>query len=261
MDRELSAFQQRKRRKKIVRLAVTVLLAITLIIVIAAASWLVLDRLVFKVRHVTVSPSSLYSEEELLSACAIEEGTRLLAVDKKAVERTVTERFPFLTDVEVRLQFPDTVSVTFEEKYGEIALTIGEETFAVDADLMVLARIDGDDVGNRLGVTMDGVSRCVVGETVAFYDEDIPVILSDVVKALEEAELLGIVKSLDISSKFDLHLDYMGRMDVKLGKDKDLDIKLAMVKRVLQELYEEDTGEIDISDPNNAYVRLFDRAA
>ena len=252
MDQELSVFQKRKRRKRLWQ----ILLGILLVAAFLAALWIALDRLYFKVRKVTFSSSSLYSEEELIAGCNIEEGSRLFAVDTKAIKRDLEDGFPFLTKVEVRRRLPDTISVLFDEKMGEIALTIGSETFAVDADLTVLARIEKDDGTSRLGLKVDGVSRCIVGEKIEFFDTSVPGILSDLVVALDQAGLMGTVRSLDLRDKFNLRMDYMDRFDVLLGEDEDLDLKFAMVKRVIEEMYEEDTGEIDITDSNNAYVRL-----
>ena len=255
MDQDLSFFRKQKRKQRIIR----IVLGTVLVAVFFAALWFVLDRFVFKVKKITVSPSELYTEEELIAACEIEDGTRLFGVDRKAVKRAVEENFPFLTNVEVRLRLPDTISVVFDEKMGEIALTIGKDTFAVDADLMVLARIGEEGPGTRLGLTADGVSRCIVGEQIEFFDDSIPLILSDIVLALDRASLLGTVRALNLSDKFDLRMDYGNRFEIKLGEDEDLDLKLAMVKRVISELLAEDAGEIDISDPNNAYVRLYNR--
>lgn len=257
MDQDILSFQNRKKRRRILR----PILGIALVAVFFALLWFALDRFVFKVRKMTFSPSSLYSEEELLAACRVEEGTRLFGVDKSRLEQSVRENLPFLTNIDVHLRIPDTVSVTFDEKMGEIALTLGNETFAVDADLTVLARIDGNAAPARLGLTADGVSRCIVGEKIEFFDASVPGILSDLVIALDEAGLLGTVRSLDLRDKFNLRMDYMGRFDVLLGENGDLDLKFAMVKRVLEELYDDDTGEIDISDPNNAYVRSYNRGA
>ncbi|MBP5289404.1 MAG: FtsQ-type POTRA domain-containing protein [Clostridia bacterium] len=255
MDQDLSMFQNRKRRKRIAR----VIWSILLVALFFAALWFALDRWVFKVRNVAVSPSQLYSEEQLIAACKVEEGTRLFALDREKIKENIENQFPFLTNVTVRLRLPHTVSVSFEEKMGEIALNVGDGTFAVDADLTVLARISAEESGSRLGLKTDGVSRCIVGEKIQFFDTAVPGILSDLVQALDEAKLLGEVRSLDLRDKFNIRIDYKGQFNVLLGEDEDLDLKLAMIKRVAAEQYEDDAGEIDITDPNNAYVRLHNR--
>ncbi len=256
MDQDLSAFQKRKKRRGVVR---WILLGL-LILAFLVGVFLALDKWYFRVRKVTVSsPSVLYTEDQLVAACPVEEGSRLLGVHKGAIKEAIEENFPFLTKVEVKLRLPDTVVISFEEKMGQIALTLGEETFAVDADLTVLARIDPEEKASRLGLMTEGVSRCVVGEKIEFFDKGVPEILSELVVALDQAGLLGTVRSLDLRDKFDLRLDYDGRFLVKLGERDDVDLKLAMVKRVMAEMTAEDTGEIDISDPNNAYVRKVNR--
>ena len=257
MDRELEPFQSVKKRKKVLRILFGALLGLAFL----ALLLIVLDKWYFRVRKITVSASSLYSEEELIAACRLDKGSRLFGVDKKAVKRSVEEHFAFLKNVEVHLSFPDTVRVTFEEKMGEIALTLGRETFAVDADLTVLARIKNQEATNRLGLTAEGVSKCIVGTKIEFFDNTVPGILSDLVQALDQAGMLGSVRSLDLRDKFNIRMDYKGRFDILLGEDTDLDLKLKMVKQVMMNYYEDDTGEVDISDPNNAYVLVYNRAS
>ncbi len=256
MDQELEVFQKRKKKINLLR---TILLSVFVVILLGAI-WFALDRWYFLVRRIEVSDSVLYAKEDIIAACGVETGTRLFAVNKKTVERNIEENFPFLTSVTVRRLAPHTLSVTFREELGEIALTLGRETFAVDSELTVLARIPAGDATHRLGLTSEGVSRCIVGEKIAFFDESVPDILSHLVQSLDQAEMLPNVVSLDLRDKFNLRMDYAGRFDIMLGEDGDLGLKFAMVKKVLEELYTEDTGEIDISDPNNAYVRLYNRA-
>ena len=255
MDQELEVFKKKRKQKKIVGVVLTALL----VVVLLGGLFLLADRFFFHLRRVTVSPSTLYTEEELIAACGVTEGQRLLSVDRREVERRISGSFPYLVNVRARLRLPDTLSVTFEEKMGEIALTLGDESYAVDMDLNVIARIAKGDETRRLGVLANGISRCMVGEKIEFFDEMIPEILSHVVHALDRAGMLADTDSLDLRDKFDLQMEYKGRFHILLGEDGDLDLKFAMVNRVFEEFYEEDTGQIDISDPNNAYVRLYNR--
>ena len=257
MDLELERVQSVKKRKKIMRILFGALLGI----VFLAMLLLVLDKWYFRVRKITVSPSSLYTEEELIAACRLEKGSRLFGVDTKEVKRGIEERFAFLKNVEVRISLPDTVKVSFQEKMGEIALTLGRETFAVDSDLTVLARIDKNDAASRLGLTAEGVSKCIVGKKIEFFDTSVPGILSDLVQALDNEGMLGSVRSLDLRDKFNLRMDYMGRFEVLLGENTDLDLKLKMLKQVMKDYSPDDTGEADVSDPNDVYVLPYNRAA
>lgn len=255
MDQELSVYEARRKRKKIIR----VVLLIVLVAVLLSVLWFVADRYYFLLETVTFSHSTLYSEEELLQKSEVERGVRLFSVKKDAVKKRIEESFPYLVNVKVQRALPNTLKITFEENMGEIALRLGRETFAVAADLTVLSRIEADDPVPRLGVLANGVSRCVVGEKIEFFDTMIPDILSHTVTALSEANMLADTKSLDLRDKFDLRMEYQGRFEILLGEDEDLGLKLAMVKRVIEDQNPDDTGRIDISDPNDAYVLLFAR--
>ena len=79
-------------------------------------------------------------------------------------------------------------------------------------------------------------------------------ILLRLLRALEEAELLGDVDFINVSAAYDVRFGYLGRLDVRLGEATRLDEKLRLLRRVVEEeLSPSDICIIDVSDPTTAY--------
>jgi len=134
-------------------------------------------------------------------------------------------------------------------------VTLGEESFAVDRDLNVLAKINDSGV-SRIRLISRDVSRCVVGEKLSFFDPTIGDSVLQFIQTLESEEMIGQVSEIDLQDKFYIRIRYLDRFDVILGENSDLPYKFAMLRGVVADLYPEAKGEIDVTDPNTAYVRL-----
>lgn len=252
MSEELSAYAQKRKRKKIVRI---LLIAVLILALLGIAAYFAFTKF-FVCHGVSVQETSLYPAEEIQKLCHVEDGTPLILVSKNDISTAVEENFPYLVDVQVEFDLPDRIIVTFTEDFGEFALQMGEEIFSVDCELNVLAKEKLDTPIPRIRLESDGVLRCVVGEKLVFFDSAAESGLLSIIAALKEAELFDKVQMINVNDKFDLRLKLMNRFEILLGEVSDVGLKLSMVKEVIRDLGAEETGRIDISDPNNAYVKL-----
>ena len=95
------------------------------------------------------------------------------------------------------------------------------------------------ELADRLGVAKGTVKRA--------YDE------------LEHNGVLEKIDTIDLTDKFDVTMDYDGRFTVFLGNTENLKYKIAMVMKVVEELYEDDSGVIDVRETSTAYVKLHNK--
>lgn len=110
-----SAQQAKQRRRRLTRLIVTGLC--TLLLVLAGvATWLFGFSSVFATRQVTVSGTSLLTEDEVVTAAQVEMGRPLAVQDLRAVRERVARALPAVRDVEVKRRFPHTVEIIVAER-------------------------------------------------------------------------------------------------------------------------------------------------
>jgi len=124
-----------------------------------------------------------------------------------------------------------------------------------------LAKEDGKSGIERIEIVSGDVKKCIVGEELSFIDEDTAPILRSLVKQLKEKKMLDSIGSIDVTSQFDIRLDYEGRFVLALGDHQDFPLKLAMIQKILDDLGTDASGQIDISDCDQAYVKVNDPVA
>jgi len=252
VSEELTAYAKKRKRKKNLRY---LLISVLVLILLGTASYFALTRF-FVCNTFSVQETNLYPAEDILSVCQVKEGTPLISVSKNEISSAVEEAFPYLVDVQVEYDLPDSIIVTFTEDFGELALQMGKELFSVDCELTVLAKESIDSAIPRIKLISENVSRCVVGEKLVFFDEAVKNSLLKIIEDLKRAEMFDKVQSINVSDKFDFRVKYLDRFEILLGEENDLDLKFAMVKEVIRDLEANSTGRIDISDANTAYVKL-----
>ena len=254
MGEDLSAFAKKRKTKKIRRY---IFLGVLLAVLLGTAAYFALENY-FVVKEISLQDSTLYAKEEMLSVLSIEKGTPLYQIRKSEIANTVQDSFPYLVHVKVSYSLPDKIKISFEEQFGEIALILGGDLFAVDRDLNVLAKERADSQIPRIRLLAGDVKRCVVGEKVSFIDENTTSALKEVLLQLDREGFLTDAEQIDMRDVFHISLDYGGRFQILLGDSQNLHQKFAMVREVMKDLGEYASGRIDIADPDNAYVKLYE---
>lgn len=254
MKQEMSAFAKKRKSKKIRRF---LFLAILLIALLGTCGYFVLEKF-FVVKEISVQKSDIYETREI-SACAdVKKGIPLYKINRQKIAEKVEEKFPYLEDVKISYKLPDKVQITFREEYGNFAVPLGVELFALDDDMRVLAKETGSSGIKRIQIVSGDVKSCFVGESISFIDEDTAPILRSLVQALKDKKMLGKVSRIDVTNQFDIRVDYDARFEFALGDHQDFSLKLAMIQKILEDLGSEASGFIDISDSDQAYVKVND---
>ncbi|MBR2616554.1 MAG: FtsQ-type POTRA domain-containing protein [Clostridia bacterium] len=251
MSEELVAFSKNRKKKALIRIG---LVAAIVLLLSGVILWLLLSKF-FVVKAIRLPESESYTEEEILEKVGVPAGKALVTVSKKDVIRRIEENFPYLVDVSVRFRLPGTLEISFSEDHGRLAMTLGTETFSINEELVVIAKETGEGDKPRIRLYTDDVARCVVGEKLVFGSADTLKTLGEMVRILEEREMLADVQSIDIREKFNIKLRYLDRFDLVVGEKTDLEYKFAMVEKVVEDLGDGVSGRIDVTDPDTAYVK------
>lgn len=254
MAEELSAFAKKRKAKKIRR---TVFLVILLVAVFGTCAYFAMENY-FVVKKVAAQKTDLYPQEKIFEVCNIKKETPLYKLKTRSISRAVEEKFPYLEDVKIKIKLPDEVRITFTEKFGEFSVQIGNEIYAIDSELNVLAKETGDSGISRIHLISGDIKTCFVGEKITFIDEDTALILSEWIELLQKKKMLGDVNEINVSDQFNLKMNYLNRFEILFGDQEDMELKLNMILGVIADVDPASTGTIDISNPNNAYVKLND---
>ena len=102
----------------------------------------------------------------------------------------------------------------------------------------------------------DGIQEGAYGEILANSGE---LLFRGRIKAVEENGVLEKIDTIDLRDKFDIVMDFDSRFEIELGSTENLKYKIAMVLKVVEELYEDDSGVIDVRETSTAYVKLYNK--
>lgn len=241
---------------------------IQLVTVTAVVVALVLGLSVFfKVGVITVSGADVYTPWTVQEASGISVGDNLLTFSRARAGALIKANLPYVKDVRFGIKLPDTVNIIIVEEDVVYAIKDGNgQWWLMNSDGRVVEQSNNAKASNYtqvLGVTLDNpvdgqkgvASENVPTETDA-SGEYIPVTLTgaqrlnaalQILKALEDNDIVGDAASVDVTRLEDIILWYGTRYQVNLGDSTRIDYKIACMNDAILQLSEYQSGILDIS--------------
>ncbi len=234
-----------------------------------------------KVKDVSAKDGQLYTSAHLISQSGIEVGDEMVSFDTRGVSRLLRERLPLLDRVKVRRHLNGTVSIEATE-ITELTYTRHNRNYYIlnAATNDVLCVMASPDEARRVGATYIGypeAARIRVGETLSFVNlpyapDSVPpeattyevetgepaeeyAYVETFIDMLTESSLGERVVGMELSDRYDLWFVLDGRIRVRVGSMDELDRKLTLVARSLEDMAANGTGStalptlVDVSDP------------
>lgn len=232
-----------------------------IVLAVVAVVAFVLVRTLCKVGSVTLDATTLYDPQQILEVSGIRVGENLFGFSADQARARIQSAFPYLRRVQIRRTLPGQVHLSFQEELGSVCVRLGQDYYPLDSQQIVLKQCasPGDGGTHRITVVSDRIRRCVVGEKIQYSDTTLFDMVDAICRAVEDNGVLEKIHTIDLTDKFDVTMDYDGRFTVFLGNTENLKYKIAMVMKVVEELYQDDAGEIDVRQTSTAYVKLYNK--
>ena len=148
-----------KRKKIIIKNAVTVgavlVFALVFIVVYCYSRGALIENII-------IDGSSIYSAEEIYQAAGISKGKNMLSLREKKVKNDITRKLPYIKDVKMDFELPDTVILTVKGTSDKYVITGTTTWLTIDTDGKVVS-----DKKQKLG---EGMFR-VDGFDEQFFDQ------------------------------------------------------------------------------------------
>lgn len=213
--------------------------------------------LFFRISEIRLVGNEIYTEEQILEQLPFTVGENLFSFRAAETENNLRKALPFIGDAEIKRSLPSVVIVEIGERHMELSLAVGDDAYLLSGDLQVLERIGGGDITDGVAHLKTGaVERCIVGEKVIFSDARVASDLEELYHCLSVNGMMEQIRSIDMTSRFDITIDYDGRFSVYLADIDNMDIKIRFLAGILEQLLPTDRGYIDVSDYHEAAVRL-----
>ena len=221
----------------------------------------------FKVETITVTGADTYSAWAVREASGISEGDKLLTFSKIRAASQIMANLPYVKGVRIGIKLPDTVNIMIEEESVVYAIkTSAGQWWMMDSDGRVVEQANNAKAATAtqvLGVTLEaptvnekGVATEMTPSETNELGELIPVTTTgaqrltaalQILKALENNDIVGEAASVDVTSTEDIILWYGTRYQVNLGDTSRLDYKVDCMNDAILQMSDYQSGVLDIS--------------
>ena len=221
----------------------------------------------FKVKTVTVTGADTYSAWAVREASGISEGDKLLTFSKIRAASQIMANLPYVKGVRIGIKLPDTVNIMIEEESVVYAIKSSDgQWWMMDSDGRVVEQANNAKAATAtqvLGVTLEaptvnekGVATEMTPSETNELGELIPVTTTgaqrltaalQILKALENNDIVGEAASVDVTSTEDIILWYGTRYQVNLGDTSRLDYKVDCMNDAILQMSDYQSGVLDIS--------------
>lgn len=230
-------------RRFFIMLGVTVAVILTLVIF-------------FRVQYVEVEGNHYYTAQEISSICGIEEGDNLLTLSRGEIAGNIMAQRPYVKNVKVTRELPNTVKLTITEYPATYSVTDTQGNhYLITSQGKAVEIVDEKEAKNHITINGLSIQPSVLGETVTVAQEEGVETsaagkfnaMVRLLQALEEAELVKQISSVNIPTARNITLWYTDRFEVSLGSVERIDYKLEYLKIAVSRQKEYDTGTIDLT--------------
>jgi len=268
---------KKMKRGRRIRLAIVIVgffLALSVIIVP------IIFFTVFRVKNVQLEGSTLYTQEEIMEASGIENGENLFFANVEKGAQAVEKNLPYADNVTIKKKLPNTLVFYVETTDCAYAVEVSPGTYALTNSELKVLEISGVIPENVVPIVGANPVLYDLGEKLAFNvkadaetteaeveDEETsrPAVdqtfnlISEITTAISEYGIKDI-NLINISSNTNIYLIYQKRIVLRLGDSSDIDSKLSLGKRAIEDEQNSDivTGTVNLTVNHQAYVHSSD---
>ena len=203
----------------------------------------------FRATNIEVTGADNYAPEEIIAASGIETGDNLVFTDRAGAASKIMAKLPYIESAAVHRTLPNTITIEVRESSALAYIAVDGELWALDHSCKALSKTTSAQTEGLIRVIGLEADKPAVGEIITGRDAESAKIeyLASILKELSLRSMNGGVGTVDMTNLADPTFDYIGRFQVKLGKNENVDYKLDRLLSVLELLDEGDSGTLDLS--------------
>ncbi len=250
-ERSIRAFKEKNKKAKLKKQKIMLIAVASLIFMVLVFVFILVF---FRINNITVQGSTKYTQEELLLAGGVSNGSNLLFLNTESTKEKIMNTYSYVDDVIIKKTFPSTIEI--EVVTAEICYNFlnGAEPTYASVDGRVLesgAHVEGEFADVKSGVfTVEGgyVKFEDTAENTAFYD---------IAASLENTDVTKITE-IDITNVYQIKMLYDDRIEMELGDALDLEEKINFGLGIFanEGIKENEKGVLDLTfatESNKAY--------
>lgn len=252
------------KRKRRFRLAIVIIgFFLALSIVISP----ILLFTVFRVKAFTVEGTSPYTNDEIIAASGIGIGKSMIFADLEEASENIEKTLPYTNNVRLTKKLPNGIIIRLEETKRAFAVELSEGMYALANSELKVLELVGELPADVALITGAVPVKSEIGEKLVFASEDET---TDLTYALIEKIAAAVAESglkdiglIDVTSRSNIYMIYQGRIVLRLGDSTDIESKISLGNRVINEentIDPSQCGTVDLTIAKKAYFNPSDFA-
>lgn len=212
----------------------------------------------FRVSVIEVVGAERYTDEEIIEASGLEPGDNLFFTNTFSATGKVFNKLPYIEEVKIRRALPNRVVIEVTETKAAAYVNVSGELWLIDSGCKYLQRGDASLTSELIRVDGMEISDTPAGGARMSAEEVDGVrveFLAEILKAMSRREIWGETTYIDMENVSNPSFDYTDRFTVRLGKNEDVDYKLELLVKAVEQLAPGDSGTIDLSVDKKAHFR------
>lgn len=204
--------------------------------------------LFFKVETITVSGTTEYSSEEIITASGVKQGDNLFLLNKYELYESILEKLPYVSSVSISRKLPDTLLIEVTDSNQGGVIEDHGTYWVLSAEGKLLGK--RAEAGRGALITGLTLAEPEVGKKAAVEEGQERALkqLLDLLAALEEKGMLQGVGSFDFSQESVISIKYADRYVVKFPYGADFPYKLTRLGQVIERLEEQGDQRAGVLD-------------
>ncbi|MDR0814039.1 MAG: FtsQ-type POTRA domain-containing protein [Oscillospiraceae bacterium] len=184
--------------------------------VLSAFAVILLASLVFcKTAKIIVIGANRYSAEEIAQTSGVKLGSSTLFLSPEKIAKSISEKYPYISQVAVKGAFSDTVEITVTEETPRAFITVGGEFLLIDRLARGLETVSQKPAGliEVSGITLTGTipgKPLMLDPAYAWQ----PQIILNVIEALDANGIYGSVPIISVGRRDAISFNYENRFTV-----------------------------------------------
>ena len=220
-----------------------------------------------KANVIEVNGASKYSVEEIVTASGFVRGDNLLFMDTRTAERNIQTILPYISEVSIVTELPDTIRMNVTESTALATLRYRNAVLVIDSSARIVEIVAYEEFQTKglieiRGFTPTGAdlgSRLRADQV----DESQLRYLRDMLAAVEREGFEDIVTYIDVSNIVNITFDYTDRFRIILDSPNNIRQNMSTLTEAVEKLKEEITpgvaGTIRRSDVRSDWKWSEDR--
>ena len=211
--------------------------------ILVCAAMIIFISFLFRVSTIEVTGSTMYTDEEIISASGIQVGDNLFFINRSSAASGILSKLPAVDNALVERVLPNKITINITESDSIAYTNISGELWSLDHSLRFLERIDAPSSGM---IELRGI-ECespIIGTQVDSTNAEQ---ISTALEKMGSYGMLPYITWLELLGDGNIEFDYIDRFTVRMPLSGDVDYNLQKLLSAVGQLSPGDRALLDLT--------------